>query len=305
MKYSLDIYNREVLIISGNLFIQYYIAEDNDLVKITCNSISKTMNVEIITKQGELHKEIDKSSIIYDTVIDLGNQGERWEGPGFNSLPYGFGNHYDNSGFLIYSGFMYGNTKVGFGCDYFPGTHTKEYSGGYLNNKRHGYGILYDRQQQVVFEGTWINGVTNYPTLIEVFKCNHFINSMVESLIIGDFCDYKELYYLDISYYPKLNQLSIGSHCFWYCMTCVISHCEELRSIHIKDNSFSFSDNTRDSILVKNCPKLQTITIEHDCFKSFVGKCNFSSITSLLMVNRSTFFNLSTNWQRILSAMFV
>ena len=69
---------------------------------------------------------------------------------------------YDGEGNRIYSGFVFEGKKVGFGEEYFADTHTVDYCGNFMNDKRHGWGSTYDKNGNKLFEGDWRCGKNDF-----------------------------------------------------------------------------------------------------------------------------------------------
>ena len=84
-------------------------------------------------------------------------------------------------------GYMYTNGQVTFKgnwknglrcglCQEYAGGHLV-YKGEYADDQRNGYGILYDENQEIVFEGQWVNGEQG---LISISENEHGDREMTE-----------------------------------------------------------------------------------------------------------------------------
>ena len=104
--------------------------------------------------------EDTSSAIAFDQIIDLNEEGRRWEGCSKDGKPYGYGREYDEDNNLEFVGFVYeydyfiGKSKyrVGYGIEYYPDLNMIEYEGFYVDN-HHFYGINYDRNGDISLEG--------------------------------------------------------------------------------------------------------------------------------------------------------
>ncbi|KAK8829513.1 hypothetical protein WA577_002028, partial [Blastocystis sp. JDR] len=106
----------------------------------------------LIRVNGEEVKGIEHAK-----VLDLSDDGERWEGDVKNNQPYGWGVLYDSESRRAYEGFRIGEVNVCYGRSYYPDVQKVEYEGEICEGKRWGRGIQYDRNGKTVFDGEWIN----------------------------------------------------------------------------------------------------------------------------------------------------
>ena len=107
----------------------------------------------------------DVSGIQHAQVLDLRDDGARWEGDVLNNKPYGWGVLYDSENRKMYEGFRVGDVNVCYGRSYYPENQKVEYEGELCEGKRMGAGVLYDRNEEVIHEGEWVN---NRPLLTRV-----------------------------------------------------------------------------------------------------------------------------------------
>ena len=80
---------------------------------------------ELLRVNGE-----DVSGIEHNQVLDLNDDGERWEGDVLNNKPYGWGVLYDSENRRVYEGFRVGDVNVCYGRSYYPENQKVEYEGG-------------------------------------------------------------------------------------------------------------------------------------------------------------------------------
>ena len=107
---------------------------------------------ELLRVNGESVKGIEHSQ-----VLDLSDDGERWEGDVLNNQPCGWGVLYDSEGEKKYEGFRIGEVNVCYGTRYYSDIEKVEYDGDLCNGKRWGRGVQYDRTGNTVYEGEWVN----------------------------------------------------------------------------------------------------------------------------------------------------
>ena len=80
---------------------------------------------ELLHVNGEEVNDIE-----HKQVLDLSDDGERWEGDVLNDQPYGWGVLYDSENRRVYEGFRIGDANVCYGRSYYPENQKVEYEGG-------------------------------------------------------------------------------------------------------------------------------------------------------------------------------
>ena len=214
----------------------------------------------------------------YDDIIDLNDNGARWEGECVNGIPCGWGCYYDEEGALEYEGFRFGKNNICYGCYYHPDLHTVEYMGSIHNGKRVGKGTLYGRLGEVVYNGYWLNDV---PVYNEQIGYIHSLSTFV-SIHPSDDC------LLNVSVLRDLKRLVISSCSCRHIRSLSITNALKLEIIKIE--SFSFTSLLRESCLqsedcslvISACPLLREVAIEDQCFRGS-RKCVISSTSLLIM----------------------
>ena len=116
--------------------------------------------------------ETDLSELCKHDIIDLSENGERWEGDSLKGQPFGYGCIYDENNQLIYSGFIFEGMKVCYGKNFYGDCGFEEYVGCFYKNMRHGYGKLSDKKKEVIYEGEW---VYNQPLELSTICINEMI----------------------------------------------------------------------------------------------------------------------------------
>ena len=272
-------FDDEVLTDEGDVMTYTVKLRNGDTIKLICEISKATMEMEYYSfdpgKRGRLN-------IIFNYIIDLNDDGERWEGSSFNSLPFGFGRIYNSENVLKYQGYMFCGRKVVFGEEYYEDSKTLEYKGNFLCNRRHGRGILYDKGGLIVANGFWHFGESATQLIIPP-KCNNirFFTDCVKELIINDEC-FSDLNFFHIRNNCILEKLDVGDSCFGRIRKFMIDNCTELKSVMIGNNSFmTNSAYLKGQFFIQNCPKLEAIGIGDS---SFIYCCERLELKSCLSI---------------------
>ena len=195
----------------------------------------------VIEVNVESHELLNVSGIEHAKVLDLSDDGERWEGDVLNNQPYGWGVFYDKEGEKVYEGFRIGEVNVCYGTRYYSDIQKVDYEGGICEGKRWGRGVQFDRRGNTVFDGEWCDNVHGCPEKerIQCIASNTMITS-VESLSIGDYCcNGQEWKALKLDCLSQIKELIVGSFSFQHVETVVISGLEKLESVTIGDCCFA------------------------------------------------------------------
>ena len=105
-----------------------------------------------------LLKANKKASDYAIEVLDLSDEGERWEGEVRNLLPNGQGQFFNRDNVCVYEGAMVNGRANGLGTGFYPDLGTQAYFGHWKNNLRHGLGREFNRRGELVRSGLWLNG---------------------------------------------------------------------------------------------------------------------------------------------------
>lgn len=100
----------------------------------------------------------DPEEVAYGQLIDLSEEGERWEGSSLRGHPFGYGCLFDTNGHPAYLGVMFEEKKECYGEEYYEGNGIVEYRGTFMNGLRHGWGSLYNIRGELLYEGNWVFG---------------------------------------------------------------------------------------------------------------------------------------------------
>ena len=187
-------------------------------------------------------------SMVESDIVDLDNQGCRWEGACQEGKPCGWGKYYDESNRLSYEGFRFDKFNVCYGTYYYKDTISEQpkYRGQVSFNYKHGYGQLYDRTGTLVYEGGYFYSEKCENITVSVpdgTDKRQYHNTMMTHFTIGKMC-YMEFSKLELIDYPYLETLEVGG---------------------LSYNHVQFPGVVR----IMDCPRLRTIVINVSSFPGF------------------------------------
>ena len=185
---------------------------------------------------------VDASDIELNCVIDISNDGMRWEGSFLKNSPFGFICIMNESNEVIYQGVMIGDKKECYGIDFYPGLDKIQYIGCYWNNERHGFGMLYDRKGELMYEGDFISGSYYYDknVILKDIANDRIVHSLIHELVIDEGCgnDYKgDLLLCGFDY---LDRIVVKKNSFMNVNSLKISDNCVLKSIEIEDSEGTY-----------------------------------------------------------------
>ena len=254
--YQLDNSGLNYLSIQGTHYCHSELLESDTIRIIECYIEEKWMTVKEKHIESVQWNEIDTCELQHGDIIDLSDQGDRWEGNSLNGEPFSFGCIYNSENQLIYSGFIFEGLKVCYGEELYGDVGLVEYEGNFYNGMRYGNGKLYDKKNALVYEGEWYN---NNPLEIKSIRIDRELKEEdihfgLEELEIGDDClDNIECFKL--IGYDRLKKLILHKNSLKNLNSLVISNNNELTIIEIEDGegrSFDESRNTGVCYNVKN-----------------------------------------------------
>ena len=111
----------------------------------------------IVVEDGKEVERVDATMIEHKVIIDLSDEGDRWEGDVYKGQPCGLGTLWDSNNNMVFEGIRVNGLFECFGTLYYSDLHAVEYKGGWCGGKRNGQGIQFDRNGKVVYEGPWCN----------------------------------------------------------------------------------------------------------------------------------------------------
>ena len=236
---------------------------------------------ELLQVNGE-----EVNGIEHNRVLDLSDDGERWEGDVLNDEPYGWGVMYDSENRMAYEGFRIGELNVCYGTRYYSDVGVIEYEGEWCEGKRWGRGVQYDRKGSTVYNGEWFDD-EQVSKRVELSEENQFLHNHVEELIVSDECcngeEWKEI---DLSLLPCLKALQVGKSCFLCVRKVMLIGMKKLETVAIGEDSFNMRSNCENigtRFYLKDCERLRELKIDRWCFKEYLV-CEIENNASLEVI---------------------
>ena len=265
---------------SNGLETSHRILELGDWINVQMSG-ERVIAVDIQSRQLLRLSEMDLSEMKQNEVLDLNDEGERWEGYILNNEPYGWGVLYDSDNRRVYEGFRVGNANVCYGRSYYPDIQKLEYEGEILNGRRWGRGIQYDRSGFVMYDGEWMND-ERVEKRVEVSDENQRFHNYIEELTLLPGCEtYSNT--LQFSLLPRLRVLQVSE------MSIDSVNRIELIGMHALEKAvfackYPFHHEHGQSFQVKNCERLKELVVEGGAFRDFC-ECVIENVPSLEVLN--------------------
>ena len=227
----------------------------------------------------------DVKGIEHAKVLNLSDDGERWEGDVLDNQPCGWGVLYDSEGEKAYEGFRIGEVNVCYGRSYYSDVQKVEYEGGICEGKRWGRGTLFDRTGKTVFDGEWMND-EHLSKRVVLNEENQLLHNHIEELIVeNNSCNGPEWTALDLSFIPRLRLFEVGDECFENVDEVKLIDLSKLERVMIGMNCFTkcMYDNGNDSnrhFYLKNCERVKELKIGWCSFSDY-SVCEIENVPSL------------------------
>ena len=252
---------------------------------------------ELLQVNGEEVKGVE-----HNHVLDLSDEGERWEGDVFQNKPYGWGVLYDNEGEKKYEGFMIGEVNACYGRSYFSDIQKVEYEGEWCEGKRWGTGIHYDRNGKVMFDGEWMDDKKGIERRLKVKSDALSLHNLVTELIVSNnSCNGPEWSVLDLPFMSDLRLLQVGDNCFERVNEVKLTGLNELERVVIGKNSFRKQSDNRSrqdpnrAFYLKNCERLRELKMGSDSFSDYFV-CEIENVPSLEVIEMGILNKESSNF---------
>ena len=225
--------------------------------------------------------------IKYNQVLDLNDDGERWEGDILQNKPFGWGVLYDSENRMTYEGFRIGDVNVCYGTRYYSDIGVIEYEGEWFEGKRWGRGIQYDRTENTVFDGEWMNG-EQLSKRVVVNEENQFLHNRIEELTVKDnSCKGNEWRALDLSLMPNLKEFIVGDNCFSCVYEVKLMGLNQLERVVIGKSSFAEESDcdkySNGHFYLKDCERVKELKIGRESFQEY-AVCEINSVPSLEVI---------------------
>ena len=237
------------------------------------------------------------SGIEHKQVLNLSDDGERWEGDVLHNQPYGWGVLYDSEGEKVYEGFRIGEVNVCYGRSYYSDVGVMEYEGEWFEGKRWGRGIQYDRTGKTVFDGEWMNDSHELEKRIVLNEENPLLHSHIEELIVEDnSCNELDWSVLDLSFMSNLRVFEVGDECFEYVEEVKLIGLNRLERVVIGKKCFTTCYyewprpiNPNGHFYLKNCERLRELRIGYRFSFSDYSVCVIENVPSLEVIEMGDF----------------
>ena len=250
---------------------------------------------ELLQVNGE-----DVSGIEHNVVLNLNDDGERWEGDVLNNEPYGWGVLYDSENRMAYEGFRIGDVNVCYGTRYYSDIQKVEYKGVMCEGKRWGRGVQYDRKGNKVFDGEWVID-EQLSKRVVLSEENQLLYSRIEELIVSNnSCNGEEWNAFDVSFMSKLRLFEVGDECYESVEEVMLTGLNRLESVVIGRNSFtkkknSWGNDPNRHFYFKNCERVRELKIGCDSFSDY-SVCEIENVPSLEVIEMGELNENSDNF---------
>ena len=238
---------------------------------------------ELLRVNGEIVNGIE-----HNRVLNLSDEGERWEGDIMNEKPYGWGVLYDSENRMVYEGFRMGDVNVCYGTQYYSNIHKVESEGEWFEGKRWGRGSLCDRNGNTMLEGEWLDD-EHVEKTATITAESTLLPSCIEELTLGNGSfSGEEWNCLDLSLLPHLRELRIGD----YCCRCVEEvkwvGMHALERVVIGVQSFIVSEgeskvDRKHPFYLRDCERLRELKIGRWSFSGY-SACELENLPSLEVI---------------------
>ena len=262
---------------------------ENEVELMIVNVLNHSM---IVLKglKGEELNEMDLSELVENEIVDLNDDGMRWEGEVLKGDLFGYGCLYDEENELEYEGWMIEGKKRCYGIEYWNDIGLKKYCGCYYDGLKNGYGLLYDRNGMIEYEGLFkddvVIDVNDDMRMKWIDDCELIVTSCIESLIIDDHFNRPDISSLILNNsLISLKRIVIGDDCFEKVNRFVIDGLNELETIIIGKKSFRLDDIGEGSkCLIMNCDQLSEIHIGYQSFYWWYESFELNNLFSLISI---------------------
>ena len=229
------------------------------------------------------------SGIEHKQVLDLSDDGERWEGDVLDNQPYGWGVLYDSENRMAYEGFRVGDVSVCYGTRYYSDIGVIEYKGEWFEGKRWGRGTLFDRTGKTVFDGEWMNDDNQIDKRVVLNEDIQFLHSHIEELIVeNNSCNRPEWTALDFSFISHLRLFEVGDECFENVKEVKLIDLSKLERVLIGENCFTkekydYRYDPNRHFYLKNCKRLRELKIGRYSFNDY-SVCEIENLPSMRVI---------------------
>ena len=253
-------------------------------------SLMRVVEVDIASHRLLRVNGEEVGGIEHAQVLNLSDDGERWEGDVLNDQPYGWGVLFNADGEKVYEGFRIGETNVCYGTSFYPDIQQKEYEGDIWEGQCWGNGVQYGRNGEVVFDGIWVNNTHEYERRVTITNQNPLLHTFVEELTVDDnSCNGEEWRALDFSLMRNLRVLRLNRNSFAFVEEVKLIGMQKLEDVAIGSNCFLWHREMNGKscyghFYLKDCPVVEHLAIWNSSFLSYAA-CVIENNPSLETVN--------------------
>ena len=246
--------------------------------------------IKEINEKGTLEVSVEGKEVLHVNgieqarVLDLSDDGERWEGDVLDNQPFGWGVLYDADGEKMYEGFQIGARHSCYGIRYYSDIQKVEYEGEWCEGKRWGRGVQYDRNGNTVFDGEWMNDEPVEKRVVLNGEIR-LLHTCIEQLIVSNACcNGKEWKTLDFALLPNLAVLQVGKNCFQHVEEVKLIGLTCLETVVIGKESFSGDKEEKEGAFhLKECERLRELKIGCGSFYHY-SVCEIEHVDSLEVI---------------------
>ena len=243
----------------------------------------------------------DVKGIEHNQVLNLSDDGERWEGDVLNNQPYGWGVLYDSENRRAYEGFRIRGVNVCYGTQYYSDIQKVEYEGEWFDGMRWGRGVQYDRTGKIMFDGEWVNDDNQIEKRVVLNEENQLLHSHIEELIVeSNSRNGIEWRALDLGFISHLRLFKVGDECFENVDEVKLIGLSKLERVVIGKNCFTKrknscgNDSTRHFYL-RNCERLRELKMGRYSFSDY-SVCEIENVPSLEVIEMGELNEKSFNF---------
>ena len=230
----------------------------------------------------------DVRGVEHNVILNLSDDGERWEGDVLHDEPYGWGVLYDSENRMVYEGFRLKEVNVCYGTQYYPDIGVIEYEGEWFEGKRWGRGVQYDRTGKTVFDGEWVNDEQMSKRVV-LNEENQLLHNHLEELIVSNNSyNGREWRILDLSFMSKMQLFEVGDDCFKNVKEVKLIGLSKLERVVIGEKSFTkhkywYGNDPNRRFYLKNCERLRELKMGHQSFSDY-SVCEIENAPSLEVI---------------------
>ena len=264
---------------------------------IECNIEEKWMKLKERSNDTAKWTLMNLDEIRKYDIVDLSDQGDRWEGDSLDGLPFGYGYIYNSNNQLVYMGFIFEGKKVCFGTELYGDVNMIEYEGTFYNNIRYGKGKLYNKKNELIYDGEWVNNnpLNERKVVIHNKLKNEDIHFGIEEIKIEENC-LDSLENFQLSSFYNLKKLRIKKNCLKKLLCFCIQECNQLVNVSLigkemtdderddfinqNNNGISDEESTTRIFQINDCESLEQISAGYYWFKN----CNTLRLFSIFLL---------------------